>query len=166
MILCVQFCKRNCNRSIWSSFFAANIANQSPTQVKLSISNTNILHPTSVVSPNVTSRCSKTAVRLYVCCSNWVCLLLCLTSAPFIPCSHAALCFWNNTCMFAWSYTHTHTHCFKLNVSKYWHSPVDASWSASWGIIYRQHNCSLICRSHTTQNLRFRFSAGGHWVAV
>lgn len=131
-----------CNKSTKNNFLAANITNAGPAQVKLSLSRTTILHLTS----HLTARRQQLD-------PDWTTnkkipsfLMFCLTSAPFIPCSHAALCFWNNT------YTiHTSTHRYKLNVGKYWHSPADATWSASWGIISQRCNRSLIPRSHETQ---------------
>lgn len=74
----------------------------------------------------------KTAVRLHVCCSGWLCIFSILfdfcTIYPLLPCSTV-----------------------QLNVSKYWHSAVDATCSASWGTIYQQRNRSLIHRCHMTQ---------------
>lgn len=146
--VCVQFCRRNCESTCATNlpkttFLEANIANKRPTRVKLSLTSTNILHPTlhlfarkHPLDPRLNNK-HKTCLFFF---------MFCLTSAPFIPCSHAALCFWNNT------YTiHTCTHWYKLNVSKYWHSPVDATWSAGWGIISQRRNRSLIRRSHVTR---------------
>lgn len=76
----------------------------------------------------------------------------CSVSGTTLACLHALY----NTC----------AHRYKLNVSKYWHSPVDATWSTSlmggWGIIQRQSNRALIRKKLQNTTMRTKIFLT-HW---